>query len=323
MHNKPSFLESEHLASNHILPASAIAAGLRYSRSEKFAEVECEDGLRIRSSPHRLLISSPPSHSCEDADALLRLVLDRYVAAAPEMVCKALEIKPVAELADSVNISVPLFMHAAAMQTYRLSPALKKFHVELNGARLSFVEKKLALSLDRDSNSIEDVVGMIFSADFNHELHSPQVECSEIGSFAARNSRRDVEQFRQHIGRLIEQERIERCRKYSLGDFGDLAEYAQTLGFPNPNRATKFKARKLVLALFARHPSYYMVEPAEDGAISISASSEQRHCVTLLVKPDGTASCHVFRKGQESGASYNSIAGLPDEFILDALSAQA
>ncbi len=89
---------------------------------------------------------------------------------------------------------------------------------------------------------------MIFSADFNHELHSPQVECSEIGSFAARNSGREV-QFRQHICRLIEQERIERCRKYSLGDFDDLAEYAKTLGFPNPNKATKFKARKLVLAL--------------------------------------------------------------------------
>ncbi len=311
------------LRANHILPEGTCASEVRFKRSGKYPEAACANGLRIRSSPHRLVFSSPSSNGDDGVDARLRAVLDRYLAAAPEMVCKSIDIKPVAEVTGSNTFSVPLFTQAAAKQSSSVSPALSGFHVMLNGRRLSFDVHMQDLLQDHSRNSTEGAVLLIFSAVFNHELRLPKAACSEIGSVAARSSRRDVELFGKHIGRLIEMEKIERYRNYAFEDVDDLAESALELGLQIPSEATKARAKELLLALFEQHPNCYMAEPAEDGSVSISASAGERHLVDIFAHPDGKASCCLLREGQHSHAEYAATDSLPDEFLLDAVAEQA
>ncbi len=323
LYNKPSYLEWEYLNAHHILPEGTTASGLTYKKSEKYAEMVCADGLRISSSPHRLLLSSPSSRDAKNAGTRLRPVLDRYLAAAPEVVCNAIDIKPVAEIADSEKICVPLLLHAAVAQYEKLPSDQSNFQVLLNGGRLSISAGNVTVSQDHGRTSTVNDLGIMISADYKHVLNPPREAHPNVGSIAARSSASDVDQFRQLIENIIEHESVERFRNYTLEDFDDLALSAKELGMECPSEETQARAGQLALAFFDKHPRYYMVEPAEDAGITISTSAEDRHTFTLFVFNGGKAECHLSRNGKKSCVNYATTDGLPDEFLLDAVAAEA
>ncbi len=319
MYNKPSYLDSEFLKAHHILPEGTSASGLSYRKSEKQAEVVCEDGLRIKSSPHRIMLSSPHVRNTHSGGGHLRPVLERYLAAAPEVVCNSIDIKPDIEVSGLKDISFPLLLQASVAQFDSLTHEQSHFQIMLNGSKLSFFAKKMTVAQELRRSPSEKDGRIVFSAEYNHMLKLNNVSCPRVANIVARSSKSDLDHLRLLIDKIFEKENVERLRSHTFEDFDDLDELAEEIGLECPSKETKARARQITHAIFEKHPNYYMIEPTIKAGIIIRTSAEDSHSFALYVFPDGKAICYLTRQGKMRRVNYASTEGLPDEFLHNAV----
>ncbi len=113
--------------------------------------------------------------------------------------------------------------------------------------------------------------------------------------------------------------RIALLRQCTLEEFDDLDEYAAEMGHEPLSDTAKANAWKLVQRILDEYPDYYYVGPEVDGGVSICFSKCAKHYCTIVCEADGSASCIVTRHNKTSDKFYDSIDGLPDGYMREAL----
>ncbi len=333
VHNTPSLLEWDILRAKHILPEGTSASEVRFKRSGKHAEAACANGLRIRSSPNRLMLSSPSSNDDDGVDELLRSVLDRYLAAAPDMVCKAIDIKPVAEVFGLAKLKSLYGARAAGSASYDILPALREVHLRFSDLKPTSSAQAPPQSRQNNGSSNADVKLSIVSADFSHGLDTAHCPRSNIGNDVANKSNADLELFKQMIFQILSIEAYKLpmhesaneallLKAQALAEFTELDARADEMGLERPEQSCKATGKALLEKLCDLYPADYCVFPADGQKIMISASRGKGHSFLIVLKPEGRVSCFLEAKGRSQHKIYASALGLPDEFFREALHPQ-
>ncbi len=330
VHNTPSLLRWDILRANHILPEGTRAAEVRFKKSGNYVEAACENGLRIRSSPHRLVLSSPASNDDEGVDARLRSVLDRYLAAAPELVCKAIDIKTVAEVfgLDKVN-KLSWACEAGSAGHDKLS-ALRGVHLRFADLQQSGSTKEPLNSRQHSGSSIAGVKRSIVSADFSHALDTQHCPRANIGNDVAHKSRDDMKLFKRMIIQIASSAAQQLpnpvswraallLKAQSLDEFAELDARAEEMRLDKPDPSCKATGRALLEKLCDIYPADYCVFPSDGQKIMISASRGKGNSFLIVLKPEGKISCFLEAKGRSKHKIYSSAQGLPDDFFREAL----
>ncbi len=117
----------------------------------------------------------------------------------------------------------------------------------------------------------------------------------------------------------IDAAQIAKFKKDTLEDFDDLDEYGEELGLEPLSDTAKSSARKLVLRLFEEDPDNYIICPEEYGVVSISFSKGKGHFSSFHCNSDGSVACYVGSHGNSSVKKYESINGLPDDYMRIAI----
>ncbi len=120
----------------------------------------------------------------------------------------------------------------------------------------------------------------------------------------------------------IDAAQIAKLKKDTLEDFDDLDECAEELGIEPPSETAKTCARKLTLRILDEYPDYYIICPEEYGVVSISFSKGKGHFSSFHCNSDGSVACYVGSHGNSSVNKYESINGLPDNYMRQALAPQ-
>ncbi len=121
---------------------------------------------------------------------------------------------------------------------------------------------------------------------------------------------------------IIDAAQIAKFKKDTLEDFDDLDEYAEELGLVPLSDTAKSSARKLVLRLFEEDPDNYIICPEAHGRVSIGFTKGENHFCTIICNADGHVVCIVSRNSNTSNKTYESIDGLPDDYMRKALAPQ-
>ncbi len=116
--------------------------------------------------------------------------------------------------------------------------------------------------------------------------------------------------------------RIAMLRKYTLEEFDDLDSFAEEMGHEPLSDTAKESAWNLARRTLDEYPAYYYVCPEHKGSVSIGFAKRKKHYCTILCKADGSITCFVALDGNTSLKRYDSIEGLPDDYIREALAPQ-
>lgn len=104
-----------------------------------------------------------------------------------------------------------------------------------------------------------------------------------------------------------------------LDDLDDVIEEAKDEGFPVPSLEAINDASVLLRDLYRLRPCRLEAYPAPDGEIALRIPGGPGRSVLLLCAANGSVLCSVNLNGRHRRARYSTSAGLPDEFVRDAL----
>jgi hypothetical protein len=106
----------------------------------------------------------------------------------------------------------------------------------------------------------------------------------------------------------------------ALLDLAEVNTYAEEAGYPVPKEGAVFWARQMLGKMYSVSPLRYEVYPTPDGEIAIDASGPKSSVITLVDRTGGVL-CLVNIRGSQRSSVFASTIGLPNQFMLEALSA--
>ena len=105
----------------------------------------------------------------------------------------------------------------------------------------------------------------------------------------------------------------------ALMDLDDVFDAAREEGIAEPSKLAFENARRLLKAMYDLSPRRFDVYPMADGYIAVDGRGGYGRATLLMCGSGGDAVCLVTIDGERRRAYYATTAGLPDDFVRQAL----
>ena len=105
----------------------------------------------------------------------------------------------------------------------------------------------------------------------------------------------------------------------ALMDLDDVFDAAREEGIAEPSKLAFDNARRLLKAMYDLSPRRFDVYPMADGYIAVDGRGGYGRATLLMCGSGGDAVCLVTIDGERRRACYATTAGLPDDFVRQAL----
>ena len=105
----------------------------------------------------------------------------------------------------------------------------------------------------------------------------------------------------------------------ALLDLDEVFEAAREEGIAEPSKLAFENAKRLLKAMYDLSPRRFDVYPMADGYIAVDGRGGYGRAALLTCGSDGDAVCLVTIDGERRRTHYATTAGLPDDFVRQAL----